>query len=62
MFATLILMTVLGPLPGESMLIARDVTHVKVYYISDTETGPERYIGATIWDPNKVSEIANGKP
>jgi hypothetical protein len=35
---------------------------VTTYYISDGETGPERYIGATIWDPNKVSKIANGKP
>jgi len=33
MFATLIFMTLLGPMPGESMLIARDVTHVKVYMI-----------------------------
>ena len=27
---------------------------VTSYYISDSETGPERYIGATIWDPNRV--------
>jgi len=33
MFATLIFMTLLGPMPGESMLIARDVTHVKVYMV-----------------------------
>ena len=25
---------------------------VVVYYFSDLETGPERYIGASIWDPN----------
>ena len=24
---------------------------VAVYYFSDARTGPERYIGATIWDP-----------
>jgi hypothetical protein len=29
---------------------------VATYYISDPETGPERYIGATIWDPNRVEE------
>ena len=28
---------------------------VTIYYINDEETGPERYIGATIWDPNKIS-------
>lgn len=35
---------------------------VTTYYISERETGPERYIGATIWDPNKVSEITSGNP
>jgi len=35
---------------------------VTIYYISDGETGPERYIGATIWDPNKVSQISGDKP
>lgn len=35
---------------------------VTIYYISDEETGPERYIGATVWDPNKVSEIAGVNP
>ncbi len=35
---------------------------VTIYYISDEETGPERYIGATIWDPNKVSRITGGAP
>ena len=33
---------------------------VTTYYISDPATGPERYIGATIWDPNKLSPIVNG--
>lgn len=33
---------------------------VTTYYISDEQTGPERYIGATIWDPNKISEITSG--
>ena len=35
---------------------------VTTYYISDRETGPERYIGATIWDPNNVSRITRSKP
>lgn len=35
---------------------------VTTYYISDRKTGPERYIGATIWDPNEVSKITSGKP
>ncbi len=35
---------------------------VTTYYISDERTGPERYIGATIWAPNKVSKIASGNP
>jgi len=35
---------------------------VTIYYISDEETGPERYIGATIWDPNKVSKITSSNP
>ncbi len=34
---------------------------VTTYYFDDEETGPERYIGATIWDPNKISEITNGE-
>ena len=25
---------------------------VTIYYIWDEQTGPERYIAATIWDPN----------
>ncbi|UCD50147.1 MAG: hypothetical protein JSW27_21790 [Phycisphaerales bacterium] len=33
-----------------------------MYYISDEETGPERYIGATIWDPDKVSRITGANP
>jgi len=35
---------------------------VTIYYISDNETGPERYIGATIWDPNKVAKLSSDKP
>ncbi len=27
---------------------------VTVYYFWDQETGPERYIGATVWDPTKI--------
>lgn len=33
---------------------------VTTYYIDDLETGTERYIGATIWDPNKISPITSG--
>ncbi|MEJ2702908.1 MAG: sialidase family protein [Sedimentisphaerales bacterium] len=35
---------------------------VTIYYISDEETGPERYVGATIWDPDEVSKITSGRP
>jgi hypothetical protein len=35
---------------------------VTTYYISDQKTGPERYIGATIWDPNSISKITSGNP
>ncbi len=35
---------------------------VTIYYISDEETGPERYIGSTIWDPDAVSRIAISNP
>ncbi len=35
---------------------------VTIYYINDEKTGPERYIGATIWDPNKVSRITGINP
>ena len=35
---------------------------VTIYYISDGRTGPERYIGATIWGPNRVSQISGDKP
>jgi hypothetical protein len=34
---------------------------VTIYYINDEKTGPERYIGATIWDPNKVSVITSAE-
>jgi hypothetical protein len=30
---------------------------VTCYYINDRETGPERYIGATIWDPNLLGPL-----
>ncbi|MBM3288770.1 MAG: exo-alpha-sialidase [Candidatus Hydrogenedentes bacterium] len=33
---------------------------VSVYYFDDEATGPERYIGATIWDPDKTSKIVSG--
>lgn len=33
---------------------------VTTYYINSRGTGGERYIGATIWDPNKVSKITRG--
>lgn len=33
---------------------------VTIYYFDDEETGPERYIGATIWDPNRLSLIQEG--
>lgn len=33
---------------------------VTAYYISEKSTGPERYIGATIWDPNRISPITSG--
>ena len=29
---------------------------VALYYISELKTGPERYIGATIFDPNSIRE------
>lgn len=29
---------------------------VATYYMSDPKTGPERYIGATIWHPNNIEE------
>lgn len=35
---------------------------VTIYYISDSQTGPERYIGGTIWDPNKLSRFGTDKP
>ena len=33
---------------------------VTTYYISTRWTGGERYIGATIWDPNNVAQITSG--
>ena len=35
---------------------------VTTYYINDERTGPERYIGATIWDPNKICTITRANP
>jgi Neuraminidase (sialidase) len=29
---------------------------IAVYYFNDPKTGPERYIGATIWDPELTGE------
>ncbi len=31
---------------------------VTIYYFSDAKTGAERYIAATIWDPNSFKEIS----
>ncbi|NLV45511.1 MAG: exo-alpha-sialidase [Candidatus Hydrogenedentes bacterium] len=33
---------------------------VTVYYFDDEISGPERYIGATLWDPDNLSEIVSG--
>jgi hypothetical protein len=33
---------------------------VTTYYINDETTGPDRYIGATIWDPNALLPITDG--
>lgn len=33
---------------------------VTIYYFDDEITGPERYIGATLWDPDNISEIVSG--
>ena len=41
-------------------IVRPDGKMVTTYYISDENTGPERYIGATIWDPNNISEIVSG--
>jgi hypothetical protein len=35
---------------------------VTTYYINDEKTGPERYIGATIWNPEKLAEVVRGGP
>jgi hypothetical protein len=35
---------------------------VTVYYLWDPKTGPERYIAATIWDPQKVAENTGAPP
>ena len=41
-------------------IVRPDGKVVTTYYIDDAETGPERYIGATIWDPNQVEPITSG--
>ena len=43
-------------------IVRPDGKVVTTYYISDENTGPERYIGATIWDPNTLSPIVHGDP
>ena len=43
-------------------IVRPDGKLVTTYYISDERTGPERYIGATIWDPNRLSPISSGNP
>ncbi len=42
-------------------IVRPDGKVVTTYYISDEKTGPERYIGATIWDPMNVAEITSGE-
>lgn len=34
---------------------------VTTYYMNDQKTGPECYIGATIWDPNDIAPIQSGE-
>lgn len=41
-------------------IVRPDGKMVTTYYINDEQTGPERYIGATIWDPDKITEITHG--
>lgn len=41
-------------------IVRPDGKVVTTYYIDEAETGPERYIGATIWDPNKIEAIRSG--
>ena len=42
-------------------IVRPDGKVVTTYYISDQQTGPERYIGATIWDPDNLAEITSGE-
>lgn len=42
-------------------IVRPDGKVVTTYYIDEENTGPERYIGATIWDPNKITEITSGE-
>ena len=46
---------------GPEIILRNDGKVVTTYYISDEKTGPERYIGATIWDPMNVAEITSGE-
>ena len=41
-------------------IVRPDGKVVTTYYISDEKTGPERYIGASIWDPNNITKIVSG--
>lgn len=50
MFASLIVIAVLGGLPGEPMLIAEDVTHVKVYSEAGRFGGWPANHGIWSWD------------
>ncbi|MBI1320411.1 MAG: exo-alpha-sialidase [Candidatus Hydrogenedens sp.] len=43
-------------------IVRPDGKLVTTYYISVEEIGPERFIGATIWDPDHLSEITSGDP
>lgn len=42
-------------------VLREDGKVVTTYYMNDEKTGPECYIGATIWDPNDISEIKSGE-
>ena len=50
MFATVIALTLLGRLPGEPMLIAQGVTHVRVYYETGRFGGCPANHGIWSWD------------
>lgn len=42
-------------------IVRPDGKVVTTYYISTKEHGPERYIGATIWDPDNIAEVTSGE-